>query len=372
MTPGNAKRYGKDGITIIATMARTTPGKTTIFREFGNEVPGTRSDIRDRRLGLSRSRPVMIAGLVVLLCLFLVTGVPAAETKTAYLGDMVTLSGSSPGSDVVYLFMTGPNLPANGVALNNINRRADMGGFTTTDVDPDGHWVYKWYTNQLGGKIDAGTYTVWVTDRPVDRSHLSGSNYVTIPVLLQQPGITAGSSTATGELQVRTSPDGAILFLDGENKGTTPVTVQGLPVGSHVLLVSSPGFQNLTTQVVVKEGAITEVSIPLASENGSVYVTTTPAGAEIFIDGVPAGISPILIPDVVPGNHTLKSVMAGYTAGNQEVRVIGGHMIVAQLLFEKEQPIPGSSPPPTRAEGMVPVTMVLAVIGFLWLGRRSG
>jgi hypothetical protein len=317
-----------------------------------------------------RTRIVTIAGLLVLFSLILITGASAAGTKTAYLGEMVTLSGSSPGSDIVYLFMTGPNLPSNGVALNNINRRTDMGGFTTADVDPDGKWTYKWYTNQIGGKIDAGTYTVWVTDRPVDRSHLSGSDYVSIPVLLQQPGITAGASTATGGLMVRTVPDGAVLFVNGEYKGVTPVTIPDLPVGNHVISVSSPGYQNLTTQVVVKEGALTEVSIPLPDEKGSIYVNTTPSGAEILADGNYSGLSPILVSGLVAGNHTVEAKKAGYNTTRQEVQVISGHMVVAQVSLGEGIPVQGTYPPVTRAPGIVPATMVISMIGALYLIRH--
>lgn len=317
-----------------------------------------------------RTRLVTIVGALVLVSLFLATGASAAGTKTAYLGDMVTLSGSSPGSDIVYLFMTGPNLPSNGVALNNINHRTDMGGFSTADVDPDGRWTYKWYTNQLGGKIDAGTYTVWVTDRPVDRSHLSGSDYVSISVLLQQPGITAVASTATGGLLVRTVPDGAALFVNGEYRGVTPVTIPDLPVGDQVISVSSPGYQNLTTQVIVKEGALTEVSISLPDEKGSIYVNTTPAGAEVLTDGNHSGQSPILVSGLAPGNHTLEASKAGYNTTRQEVKVIGGHMVVVQLSLGEGIPVQGTYPPATRASGIVPATMVISIIGAVYLCRR--
>ena len=314
---GHTTGYGKDDITITSPLSRTdTPMR------YSNEVnerehPGIRPCATYRKQGHVSAAILTTMGIVILLCLVLGAGASAAGTKTAYMGDMVTLSGSSPGSDIVYLFMTGPNLPPNGVALNNINRRADMGGFTTADVDPDGRWVYKWYTNQLGGKIDTGTYTIWVTDRPVDRSHLSGSDYHSIPVLLQQPGIVAWSSTASGALMVRTIPKGAVLFLNGENRGVTPVTITDLPVGNHLIIVSFPGYQNLTTQAVVKEGTVTEVIIPLSSVNGSVFVNTTPAGAE--------------------------------TPSRSQV----------------------ASTPPTRASGVIPATIVLLMIALMLLGRRT-
>jgi len=319
----------------------------------------------------SRACICRAAGIFVLFFLLIATGVSAAETRTAYLGDMVTLSGTSPGSDIVYLFMTGPNLPPNGVALNNINHRTDMGGFTTVDVSPDGSWTYKWYTNQLGGKIDTGTYTVWVTDRPVDRSHLSGSEYRSIPVLLQQPGIAAGSSTtATGVLMVTTIPQGAVLFLDGENRGVTSISIPYLPEGSHILKFSSPGYQNLTTQVVVQEDAITEVNISLSSVNGTVLVNSTPTGAEIFIDGNRAGISPILIADLVSGNHTLEARKSGYNATTQEARVIGGHMTVAQLSLGEEIPVHSAPSSATQSAGIMPATLLLLMIACIVLGWR--
>ena len=55
---------------------------------------------------------------------------PHPVLTQTYIGDTVRLSGYCYTSPTVYLFLTGPNLPANGVALDNINSRADQGGFT--------------------------------------------------------------------------------------------------------------------------------------------------------------------------------------------------------------------------------------------------
>jgi hypothetical protein len=347
-------------------------GKTSGPSSFGGSVwePGIGASTMYREENQIISGKIRIAGIFFIFCFLFVTGTCAAGTKTAYLGDMVMLSGSSPGSDTVYLFMTGPNLPVNGVALNNINRRADMGGFTTTDVDPDGHWEYKWYTNQLGGKIDTGTYTIWVTDRPVDRSHLSESDYKSISVTLQQPGISAVSSTATGSLEVRTVPEKAVLYLNGDNKGVTPVTITDVPVGDQVLLLSYPGYQNLTTRVVVQEGAITEVSISLSAATGSLSVNTTPPGAEIFFDGTRRGLSPVVLSGLAPGNHTLETRKAGYNASIQEIQIIGGNIVVKQLSLGEEIPSHGPTSSPTSAAGILPETIVLSLFAFLMIGCR--
>ena len=82
----------------------------------------------------------------------------------------------------MYLFLTGPNLPVNGVALNDITARADEGHFTEVSVDSNDQWEYRWGTNAMGGRLDAGTYTVWVVNRPLDRSHLAEADYNTISI----------------------------------------------------------------------------------------------------------------------------------------------------------------------------------------------
>ena len=126
--------------------------------------------------------------LIILISCFLLTGTAAAQGIQAYMGDTIPLSGYSPSSPFVYLFLTGPNLPENGVALNNINLRADQGGFTRVAVDGSNDmWSYKWGTNSLGGRLDEGTYTVWVVNEPEDRSNLGNAEYATISVTLGSP-----------------------------------------------------------------------------------------------------------------------------------------------------------------------------------------
>src|SRR5208337_1030117 len=93
-------------------------------------------------------RPITLVTLLLLGIALLSVSVQAAPATETYLGNMVLLSGFAPGSDSVYLFLTGPNLPVNGVALDNINMPTDQGGFTVVDVNSDGSWSYKWYTGE--------------------------------------------------------------------------------------------------------------------------------------------------------------------------------------------------------------------------------
>ena len=46
-----------------------------------------------------------------------------------------------------------------------------------------------------------------------------------------------------GQLHVRTSPSGAIIFVDGEQLGTSPLILTDLPSGRHQVRVALPGYK---------------------------------------------------------------------------------------------------------------------------------
>ena len=71
---------------------------------------------------------------------------------TAVLGDQVVLGGDAPGADSVFLFLTGPNLPSNGVRLDDPSTPVITGNpasFTQATVSED-RWYYTWNTRSRG------------------------------------------------------------------------------------------------------------------------------------------------------------------------------------------------------------------------------
>jgi hypothetical protein len=163
----------------------------------------------------TRSR--FISGIVILiLCValfLLVFPATAADIDTeGYLGETFTLHGYSYVSDSVYLFMTGPGLPANGVTLTDTSLRADQGHFTVVDVDENQEWTYTWKTTRIEPQIDPGTYIVYVTNKPADRSHLGDENsYRTYSFYLKDSG---GSKISISAQHVYTiSPEDHISTL---------------------------------------------------------------------------------------------------------------------------------------------------------------
>jgi hypothetical protein len=300
--------------------------------------------------------------LIALLALF--SGAIAAGQTQAYLGSVVKLSGYSYTGNTVYLFLTGPNLPPNGVALDNINRRADQGGATQVDVDGDGHWIYQWNTGAPG--LDAGSYTVWVADGPADVSHLSAVDYRTISVILSEPFITArtsgGSAQSSGLVQpgsmnLSSIPEGTSVLINNVYKGMTPLIVNDIDPGTYNVTFSHFGYAGLSTPVIVQSGSISEVNATLISLTGSLFVNTTPPGARLTLDGSEAGITPVTFSDLPQGNHTLNVTKEGFVTQVLPVLITADQMKTVDVVLD---PTGGSG---TRAAGgFLPPTIVAGIL----------
>lgn len=254
------------------------------------------------------SRSYRCAGVLALLAVLCI--VPAVSGIDAALGEVIPLQGYSSSSNYVYLFITGPNLPSNGVQLNDITQRADQGHFTKVPVDGDGHWSYKWGTNNVNGRLDAGTYTVWVVDSPADRSHLMNAEYRTLSVSLGKPAIAASvvgdtRTQQTGALEITSVPAGATVLLSGENRGKTPLSITGIPAGTYTLTFTLDGYHDLSTRTAVVAGMTSEVAANLVVREDTPAPETTTVLPETTLPApstVPATTkkSPLLLPVIVP------------------------------------------------------------------------
>ena len=220
--------------------------------------------------------PISYRSTTILLILSLLCLAPAAAGIDAALGEVIPLQGYTSGGMYVYLYLTGPNLPVNGAPLNDVTKRADQGSFTRVDVDGNDHWSYKWDTGNVNGKLDSGTYTVWVVNGPNDRSHLSQADYRTLSVTLGKPYVEVDAPQQNGAMEITSSPSGAIVKLNDQYRGRTPLTLNDLPAGSYTLSFSLDGYHEFTTPARVEAGSISEVAANLVQVTATtVPVTTT-------------------------------------------------------------------------------------------------
>ena len=106
-------------------------------------------------------------------------------------------------------------------------------------------------------------------------------------------------------------PNETSLVVNNEYKGKTPLTLVGLEPGTYNVTFSRFGYHKFFTLVKVGSGSVSEVTASLEPETGGLAISTSPAGARVTLDGADAGISPVTIPNIPAGNHTLNVSTAG-------------------------------------------------------------
>lgn len=96
---------------------------------------------------------------------------------------------------------------------------------------------------------------------------------------------------------------------------TAPVT----GVTAALTTAMTPGATNPAVTI-----PLTGTAAPQPDTLGSLSVTTIPAGAFIFIDGVQRGVSPATIPGLSAGTHTILLKLDGYQDISTPVTIAAG------------------------------------------------
>jgi len=124
-----------------------------------------------------------------------------------------------------------------------------------------------------------------------------------------------------GVLTMMTEPLEADVYIDGENRGKSPIVIENLIIGSHTIRLVKKGYGEVTKQISLQENQTLEINeiLPTAME---VIISSTPSGAEIWIDGVSEGVTP-LTETLSYGEHILKIIMPGFWELNQSFSIDG-------------------------------------------------
>lgn len=109
-----------------------------------------------------------------------------------------------------------------------------------------------------------------------------------------------------GKLTVVTTPvAGAVVKIDGQSVGVTPLDGQPVAAGEHVMDVIAERYLPVTRRLeVAGMGAAQKIALALSPAWAVVALASQPAGAEIAVDGAPAGRTPARL-ELLAGRHRL-------------------------------------------------------------------
>jgi hypothetical protein len=150
----------------------------------------------------------------------------------------------------------------------------------------------------------------------------------------------------TGLLLILSVPSGADIELDGVSVGQTPLHLHDVSLGQHKITAGAPGHLPRVISFAVADQEPRKIEINLLSDSARIQVETAPIGATIKLDGAAVGKTPLSLPAVTSGKHTLELVLPGYSPFRQEFRVQAGDTHVVKTTLA---PLPGKltvlSPP---------------------------
>ncbi len=169
--------------------------------------------------------------------------------------------------------------------------------------EPEGGGALKWV---LGGGIAlaliaGGAYFVM--------------EYVLAPAPVVAPAVDVTVPVLTGSLEMHSEPEGATLFVDDEEIGTTPTSVSSLDTGQHDVRLTLEGHTTHEGTVEIRADRTTTITQPLIplevpaddGPTGTLNLTCDPA-ATVFLGERELGTTPLRNVEVPAGLVALELV----------------------------------------------------------------
>ena len=156
--------------------------------------------------------------------------------------------------------------------------------------------------------------------------------------------------TGKGALQVTSVPKSKV-YLDGKLVGTTKYCAcdasSMLPLGDYTIkLVPEEGnFEPFEEKITINKSTLTAVDRTFNDNEGSkiglsslsdkkdteIMITSSPNKANIFLDGNPVGITPLLLKQVSESDHDLRITLDGYKDKSLKIQTTSGFKLIVQV-----------------------------------------
>ncbi len=132
--------------------------------------------------------------------------------------------------------------------------------------------------------------------------------------------------SSNGFLTVSTVPEGAVVKIDGQDSGATPLSEPFiLNPGEHKLEISLERYEPVELTKALVAGNTERVSIQLKREKAILRIVSNEAGASVKINGDPFGLTPLAEPiRIEGGTYTIALSKSGFDSAENKVSLADG------------------------------------------------
>lgn len=141
-----------------------------------------------------------------------------------------------------------------------------------------------------------------------------------------------------GKLTINSQPSNSTVYLDGQMKGNSPITLNNITPGNHKIEIKQTGYETFTQQIQINSGEHKFLNANLTKINplGTVNINTYPKTANVTIDGnyFPNNNGQVQV-QLNSGTHTLSVSSSGYQSQTMQFILNAGEF--KQITVQLEQ-----------------------------------
>ncbi len=115
-----------------------------------------------------------------------------------------------------------------------------------------------------------------------------------------------------GSIDVSSVPSGSAVYVNGIDKGLTPLQIHSITPGKYEVLIKKKGYNDKTEIVSIKPGVNRIIAAKLTALNGIIDIMDFSEGCEVYLDGTRAYPQRGSLTDITAGNHTVLIKKTGF------------------------------------------------------------
>jgi TonB family protein len=219
----------------------------------------------------------------------------------------------------------------------------------------------KWTTKYLAIAA-AGIFAAFVV---VALAVLWMESRTEVPEFVPPTSPDAVAVPVAGTLSVVSEPEGATVWINGEERGVTPLEPQFIDFGVHSVRLEREGFKSHELAAELREDE-SDVRLEVTMEplttpppppptRAFLVVRSTPEGAQVKLDGESIGTTPIQRTSTSPGERTLVLELEGFEPWELGLDLRAGdtETVTATLAPLAEDAPPEPEPPAVQVGELV-------------------
>lgn len=127
-----------------------------------------------------------------------------------------------------------------------------------------------------------------------------------------------------GYWQVKSTPAGAEVLLNGKRQGTTPLVRAQISSGNHEIVLRKSMYYEYKENFKIADGDDKNFNIPLKEAFGTLTITSDPSGAKVYVDEREVGITPYKNSMLASGTYNIRLTMDLFSDSREQVVVSDG------------------------------------------------